>query len=153
MSVPGPDLAAVTLDNAFDYGQANAGAVVIISAVQSLEDAKDFLSITLIKANAVILDVIDGFASLCPATHLNDCGLFLPVYLTALASKFTMTWLIKLGSPSAGGKSLTVNRKSLSGAWSRNCWKTFLTKTDRSMMDFLICCWPRREKASKSSMR
>jgi len=59
-----PDPAAMTLDNALDYGQANTGAFVFISTVQSLEDAEDFISITLSKPNAVVLNVIDGFASL-----------------------------------------------------------------------------------------
>ena len=72
----GPHAAAVPLDNSLDYGQANAGAVVFISTVQPLEDAEDLMSLMLIKANTIVLDVIDGFASLSLATNLNDCGLF-----------------------------------------------------------------------------
>ncbi len=66
----------MTLDNALDYGQANTGAFVFISTMQSLEGVKDFMSVTLIKTNSVIRDVIDGLASLGMAAYLNDCGLF-----------------------------------------------------------------------------
>jgi hypothetical protein len=71
----GPNAAAMPVNNALNYGQANARAFIFISTVQSLEGAKDFISITLIKADTVVFDIINIFASLGLAAYLNDCGL------------------------------------------------------------------------------
>ena len=100
-----PDPAAVPVDDALDYGQADAGAFVFLGAVQPLEDAEQLVGIARIKPDPIILDVIDGFLALMyPPTSMVAVFLVL-VYLMALPSKFIITWLIREGSPQAGGRS------------------------------------------------
>ena len=49
------------LDDALHDGQADAGAFVFLTSVQSLEDPEQLAGILLIKSDAIILDVVDGF--------------------------------------------------------------------------------------------
>src|SRR5665647_394921 len=67
----GPDAATVPLDNALDYGQADAGAFVFMSTVQALKNAIKLVGITLIKADTVVLNVVDGFVFLILTAYLD----------------------------------------------------------------------------------
>ena len=70
-----PDPAAVTLDDALDDGQADAGAFVFFPRVQALEGAEEVAEIALIKPNPIVLDVVNIFFARGAPTHLDDCGL------------------------------------------------------------------------------
>ena len=72
----GPDPAAVALGKALDYGQTDAGAgVFCAAAVSAWKDAVNFVGVTLIKADAVILDPLDGLVFLILTAYFNDRGL------------------------------------------------------------------------------
>jgi hypothetical protein len=70
-----PDPAAVSLDDALDYGQADAGAFVFRANVQALENPVQIVGKLFIKPHTVVFNVIDSFLALGGSAHLDDCGL------------------------------------------------------------------------------
>src|ERR1051326_1129662 len=51
-----PDASAVALDNFLAEGQADAGARIVLAAVQALEDDEDAVEVFLFDADAVVPD-------------------------------------------------------------------------------------------------
>src|SRR5208337_5528654 len=74
----GPDPAAVPVDDPLHDGQANSGAFIFLVAVQTLEDTEQLLTIALIKAHPIVLNVADLFPALGVTVHFNGRLLFGP---------------------------------------------------------------------------
>ncbi len=56
----------MAVENALDDGQAYAGSFEFADGVQALKDSKKFVQEPHIKADAVVFDIIDGFAGELP---------------------------------------------------------------------------------------
>ena len=77
----GPYSASVTLNDTLHDGQADAGALELLSAVKSLEDAEEFFRVSRIESRAVVPDKINRFTFLLLAANFYNC-------LLPLARKF-----------------------------------------------------------------
>ena len=58
----GPDFPAMAGDNALDKCQPHAGAFELVSAMQTLENAKEFVGVLHVKADAIVFDEEDLLA-------------------------------------------------------------------------------------------
>src|SRR5687767_15743331 len=67
----GPDAPAVAVDDALYDGQAHAGALIVLGAVQPLEDAEEFIGVLHVKTGAVVFHEIDALPVILPAADLD----------------------------------------------------------------------------------
>ena len=77
------------MDHAPDVGQADAGALELLRAVQPLEDAEELLDVLHVEAHTVVADEEDELARLLPGSR-SRCrpADATRVNFTALASRF-----------------------------------------------------------------
>ena len=66
-----PSMGINTLDN----GQSDPGAFVFRAKVPALEGAEQLADVTLIKPNAIVLDVVNFLITLDPPAHFDDCNI------------------------------------------------------------------------------
>src|SRR4029453_6612445 len=57
-----PDPAAVPLDDPLDEGQSDPGPLVLVLAVQPLEDLEQLAGVAHVEAGAIVADVVHGLA-------------------------------------------------------------------------------------------
>src|SRR5438552_786939 len=69
----GPGAAAVTMNDAPDIGQTNAGAFKLVRTVEALEDAEQLVDVTHIKPDTVITDEESDFVSGGIGANFNSC--------------------------------------------------------------------------------
>src|SRR5437016_6102924 len=67
-----PDAPAVAVDDAVNDGQADTGSLIVLGAMQALEDAEKFVGVLHVEPHPVVLDEVRGGAVLLLAAHRDD---------------------------------------------------------------------------------
>src|SRR5256714_6544645 len=83
----GPDPSAVTVDDTLDGGEADARALELVPAVETLERAEQLSGVCHVEARAVVADEVDGLAPLALPTESDLRRVALRGELPSVAQK------------------------------------------------------------------